>query len=72
MPYPDTFEGFQVLSHEKWSDFEKKEVLYYSAGQLIECEDLNSRYSSNPSHSGNETLISKLYENTPSLTIHHC
>ncbi|MCJ1413367.1 hypothetical protein MMC19_007472 [Ptychographa xylographoides] len=25
MGYPDTFEGFQVLSHDKWSDFKKQE-----------------------------------------------
>ena len=26
MPYPETFEGFQVTSHENWSDFKKQEV----------------------------------------------
>lgn len=26
MVYPDTFEGFMVTSHVKWSDFEKQEV----------------------------------------------
>lgn len=26
MPYPDTFEGFSVYSHEKWSDFKRTEV----------------------------------------------
>jgi len=26
MGYPDTFEGFQVTSHEEWSDFKKQEV----------------------------------------------
>ena len=26
MGYPDTFEGFQVNSTEKWSDFKKQEV----------------------------------------------
>ena len=28
MPYPETFEGFRVQTHEKWSDFKKEEVLY--------------------------------------------
>ncbi|MCJ1360122.1 MAG: hypothetical protein MMC33_010125 [Icmadophila ericetorum] len=25
MPYPETFEGFRVQTHEKWSDFKKEE-----------------------------------------------
>ena len=27
MPYPDEFEGFMINSQDKWSDFEKKEVI---------------------------------------------
>lgn len=26
MGYPDTFEGYQVNSHEDWSTFKKQEV----------------------------------------------
>lgn len=41
MPYPDTFEGFSVASHEKWSDFKRTEVrhiitlLVNETGKLI-------------------------------------
>lgn len=35
MVYPDTFDGFMVNSHEKWSDFRKEEVYYHRIFQIF-------------------------------------
>lgn len=34
MPYPDTFEGFSISSHERWSDFKRTEVRHI----MFSCE----------------------------------
>ena len=58
MGYPDTFEGFMINSHEKWSDFKKQEVsLAYNP--LLRLKAYSILYSSSQSRSRTETLTSR-------------